>query len=118
MSVEVLHTIKQQVVTLSLPEKEQLAEFLAEQLRRDAQGHNGQAISPHNEELRQQRMAWLKANQAEYGGQYVALAGDQLISTGRTLREAIESARAAGHHNVFATYLAKPDEVAEWGGWA
>lgn len=116
MSVELLQTIKQQVATLSLPEKEHLASFLAEQLRHDAQ--NGHPVVAEPEELRQRRMAWLKAHQAEYGGQYVALAGDQLIGTGRTLREAVEAARAAGYPQAFATYLSKPDELAEWGGWA
>lgn len=118
MSVKLLHTIKEQVATLSLPEKEQLAAFLAEQLRQDAQGVNGHAATAEQEEMRQRRMAWLKTHQEEYGGQYVALDGDQFISTGRTLREAVEAARAAGHPQVFATYLSKPDEVAEWGGWA
>ncbi len=66
---------------------------------------------------RQEQMEWLKANAEQYGGQYVALVGKQLISTGRTFREANEAARAVGRRDAFVTYLPKPDEVLEMGGW-
>lgn len=66
---------------------------------------------------RQQQMEWLKANAEEYGGQYVALAGEHLISVGKTFRAANETARAAGRQDAFVTYLPKPDEVLEMGGW-
>ena len=66
---------------------------------------------------RQQQMEWLKANAEEYGGQYVALVGEQLVSVGKTFRAANEAARAAGRRDAFVTYLPKPDEVLEMGGW-
>lgn len=66
---------------------------------------------------RQQQMEWLKANAEEYGGQYVALVGEQLVSVGKTFRAASEAARAAGRRDAFVTYLPKPDEVLEMGGW-
>lgn len=66
---------------------------------------------------RQQQMEWLKANAEAYGGQYVALVGAQLVSVGRTFRAANEAARAAGRRDAFVTYLPKPDEVLETGGW-
>ena len=69
------------------------------------------------ETRRQEQMAWLKANAETHGGQYVALVGAQLISTGKTFREANEVARAAGCREAFVTYLPKPDEVIEMGGW-
>ena len=69
------------------------------------------------ESRRQAQMEWLKANAEIYGGQYVALVGQQLIGTGRTFREAHEAARAAGGQDAFVTYLPKPDEVLEMGGW-
>jgi hypothetical protein len=73
--------------------------------------------SPVSETRRQEQMAWLKANAERHGGQYVALVGAQLISTGKTFREANEAARAAGCREAFVTYLPKPDEVLEMGGW-
>ncbi len=66
---------------------------------------------------RQEQMEWLKANAEQYGGQYVALVGKQLIGTGKTFREANEAARAAGRRDAFVTYLPKPGEVLEMGGW-
>jgi hypothetical protein len=66
---------------------------------------------------RQEQMEWLKVNAKQHGGQYVALVGNQLISTGKTFREANEAARAAGCREAFVTYLPKPDEVIEMGGW-
>ena len=69
------------------------------------------------ETRRQEQMAWMKANAELHGGQYVALVGSQLISTGKTFREANEAARAAGCREAFVTYLPKPDEVIEMGGW-
>ena len=59
----------------------------------------------------------LMALAEQHGGQYVALVGAQLISTGKTFREANEAARAAGCREAFVTYLPKPDEVIEMGGW-
>lgn len=71
-----------------------------------------------NEEVRQRRMEWLKSHREEYGGQYVALDGDQLLAVGPNYRIAREKALAAGKSNAFVTYLSKPDEIAEMGGWA
>jgi hypothetical protein len=70
-----------------------------------------------NEQLRQRRMEWLKSNRDEHGGQYVALDGDQLLAVGPNFRIAKEKALAAGKPNAFVTYLPKPDEIGEMGGW-
>src|SRR6266478_2964998 len=66
-----------------------------------------------NEHLRKLRMEWLKSHREEYGGQYVALDGDQLLAVGANYRVAREKALAAGKPNAFVTYLSKPDEIAE-----
>ncbi|MCG3159449.1 MAG: hypothetical protein JMDDDDMK_00438 [Acidobacteria bacterium] len=73
--------------------------------------------SPASETRRQEQMAWLRANAEQHGGQYVALVGAQLIGTGKTFRAANEAARSAGCREAFVTYLPKPDEVIEMGGW-
>ncbi|MGI9069238.1 MAG: hypothetical protein ACR2HX_22905 [Pyrinomonadaceae bacterium] len=76
------------------------------------QGSNG------GEQIRQRRLGWLKSHREEYGGQYVALDGDQLLAVGPNYRIAREKALAAGKPTAFVTYLSKPDEIAEMGGWA
>jgi hypothetical protein len=63
-------------------------------------------------------MEWLKTHREEYGGQYVALDGAQLLAIGPNYRTAREKALAAGKPSAFVTYLSKPDEIAEMGGWA
>ncbi len=75
-------------------------------------------VNNGDDEMRQRRMEWLKSHREEYGGQYVALDGDQLLAVGPNYRIAREKALAAGKPNAFVTYLSKPDEIAEMGGWA
>lgn len=79
-----------------------------------------QSLQFNNEddEIRQLRMEWLKSHREEYGGQYVALDGDQLVAVGSNYRIAREKALAAGKPKAFVAYLSRPDEVAEMGGWA
>jgi len=71
-----------------------------------------------DDETRRRRLEWLKSHREEYGGQYVALDGDQLLAVGPNYRLAREKAVAAGKSNAFVTYLTKTDEIAEMGGWA
>ena len=71
-----------------------------------------------HDETRERRIEWLKSHREDYGGQYVALDGDRLIAVGPNYRVAREKARVAGKTNAFVTYLSKPDEIAEMGGWA
>ena len=75
-------------------------------------------VNNGDDEIRQRRLEWLKCHREEHGGQYVALDGDQLLAVGPNYRIAREKALAAGKPNAFVTYLSKPDEVAELGGWA
>ena len=82
----------------------------------------GRPESTHTEngddKTRGRRLKWLKSHREEYGGQYVAIDGDRLIAVGPNFRVAREKALAAGKTNAFVTYLSKPDEIAEMGGWA
>jgi hypothetical protein len=109
MSVELLESIKRQAEALTPQEKSRLATHLLEQAKLDT----AKLAAPVNEEIaqlrRMQHMEWLKGHSEEFGGQYVALEGDQLICTGRTFREASEAARALGKPDVFFVYLPKPD---------
>jgi hypothetical protein len=121
MSVERLEIIKQQIVALSRQERAELSQFLAEQMAQDrtesATAHAPSNIEVADETRRARNMEWMKANGQHFGGQYIALQNGRLVATGRTLREAREAARATGKPNAFVTYLPKPDEMLETGGW-
>jgi hypothetical protein len=71
-----------------------------------------------NDDMRARRLEWLKSHREEYGGQYVALDGAQLIAVGPNYPIAREKAKAVGKPDAFVTYLSKPDEIMEMGGWA
>ena len=101
-------------------ERRELAETLLEEGARPTTG----AGEPREEkgsgptvEVRRRRLEWMKTHRAEYGGQHVALDGAALVAVGQSYREAKEKATSAGKPGAFVTYLPKPDEVAEWGGW-
>jgi Family of unknown function (DUF5678) len=121
MSVERLEIIKQQIVALSRHEQVELSRFLAEQMSKDkappAMEPARSNIEVADETGRARNMEWMKANDEEFGGQYIALENGSLVATGRTLREARAASRAAGKPNAFITYLPKPDEGLETGGW-
>src|SRR5262245_23374385 len=106
---------KQQAATLSGQEKSQPAHYLLQQARLDQQPRSNR--SSMEQDMRRERLEWLKAHRDVYGGQYVALDGTQLVAIGPNYRVARESACAAGKPQAFVTYVSKPDEVAEWGGW-
>lgn len=110
MSVETLDAIKKQTAGLTKPEKFVLANYLLEQSK---EAGNGDA---HNE-IRQKRMAWLKANREKYGGQYVVMDGDKLLGTAKTFPEGKKIATEAGVPDAFVNYLSKPDEEGYVGGW-
>ena len=115
MSVELIDTIKQQAATLTAQEKLQLAHHLLEQARLDQPTPGNKSTTA--DAVRRERFEWLKAHREEYGGQYVALDGGQLVPLDQTTASLEEGAHAAGKPHAFVTYLSKPDEVAEWGGW-
>jgi hypothetical protein len=116
MSVELFETIKRQTEGLTRQEKSRLGTYLLEQASSGAP-----KLTPGEprvaEHVRRQHMEWLKANGEEFGGQYVALEGDRLVCTGATFREAMQAASARGRPDAFVTYLPKPDELIESGGW-
>jgi hypothetical protein len=105
---------------LAPDERRELVERLLEESPRSTtggEGAHGQTESGLSLNVRQQRLEWLKSHRAEYGGQHVALDGAALVALGQSYREAKEKALSAGKPGAFITYLPKPDEVAEWGGW-
>lgn len=90
-----------------------------ESAREQLSNHKLQASpATTDDEIRRHRLEWLKSHREEYGGQYIALDGAQLLAVGPNYRVAKEKALAAGKPKAFVTYLSKADEVAEMGGWA
>ncbi|HEV7798572.1 MAG TPA: DUF5678 domain-containing protein [Pyrinomonadaceae bacterium] len=61
-------------------------------------------------------MAWLKAHADEYAGQHVALDGDQLVGSGRTVRDARAAAKQNGYSQALLVHV-PPREGGTWGGW-
>jgi hypothetical protein len=115
-----LEQIIDEARSLSNAEKRKLRQALDAEL--DIQKPYDQAKPTQNnngddDAIRKRRLEWLKSHREEYGGQYVALDRDQLLAVGPSYRVARESALAAGKPNAFITYLSKPDEIAERGGW-
>jgi hypothetical protein len=115
-----LEQIIDEARSLSPAEKRKLRQALDLELGQvKAQGRAQPTHSENgDDETRRRRLEWLKSHREEYGGQYIALDGDRLIAVGPNYRVAREKALAAGKTNAFVTYLSKPDEIAEMGGWA
>ncbi len=114
MQTQTLTQIKQQIISLDETEKQNLAEFLAEELRNDNKTQNFSIVS--DDEMRQQQLEWLKANREKYAGKYVALAGNKLVGEGKTIREAHEKAKEHGFQNPFLTMVYSETDV-PFGGW-
>jgi hypothetical protein len=114
-----LEEVLREARKLAPDERRELAERLLEespQTTGTGERH-GQTDASLAGDVRRQRLEWLKSHRAEYGGQHVALDGAALVAVGQSYREAREKALSAGKPGAFVTYLPKPDEVAEWGGW-
>jgi hypothetical protein len=114
-----LEQIIDQARSLSPAEKRKLRQVLdleLEQAKSCDRAHP-QHSDNGNDETRERRLEWLKSNREEYGGQYVALDGDRLLAVGPTYPIAREKALAVDKPNAFVTYLPKPDEIGEMGGW-
>jgi hypothetical protein len=115
-----LEQIIDEARSLSPAEKRKLRQALDLELEQVKAQDRAQPTHTENgdDEMRGRRLEWLKSHREEYGGQYVALDGDRLIAVGPNYRVAREKALVAGKPNAFVTYLSKPDEIAEMGGWA
>ncbi len=114
-----LEQVIDEVRSLSAAEKRKLRRVLDLELEQVKTQDRAQPTRSENgnDETRGRRLEWLKSNREEYGGQYVALDGDRLLAVGPNYPIAREKALAAGKPNAFVTYLPKPDEIGEMGGW-
>jgi hypothetical protein len=112
MQAENLTQLKRQIVLLDAESKQNLAQFLAEELSSE----NESVSSPVSDEGRQSQIEWLKQNREKYAGKYVALSGNELVGEGKTLREAREKASEKGFPNPFVTFVYSENDV-PFGGW-
>jgi hypothetical protein len=61
-------------------------------------------------------LRWIEEHRSEYAGQWVAVRGDRLLSSGTNGREVYEAARAAGDERPFVTKVEPADEL-PFAGW-
>lgn len=61
-------------------------------------------------------LRWIEEHRAEYAGQWVAVRGDRLLSSGTDGRQVYEAARAAGDERPFVTRVESADEL-PFAGW-
>ncbi len=61
-------------------------------------------------------LRWIEEHRAEYAGQWVAVRGDKLLSSGSDGREVYEAARAAGDERPFVTRVEPIGEL-PFAGW-
>ena len=59
---------------------------------------------------------WLQQHEAEYRGAWVALEGSELIASGPTLKEVMETARKLGHPHPLVHRIPNEPEL-PFGGW-
>lgn len=109
-----LQEVIQQAVSLPIAEQRTLAEFLLEQARQDAQ-RTGSPVEPpaalipeRPDMVREREREWLRQHWREYLGQWVALEGDRLISSGEDARQVFAAARAAGLSVPFVVHVQDP----------
>ena len=119
MATELLNDLIARSGGLSPKEKERLARFLSEQVRQDsiqARAGTRQQVTENNRTNGEPSVEWLKAHAVEYSGQYVALNGDQLVGSGRTIRDAHAAAQRNGYPQALLVHVPQP-EGGSWGGW-
>ena len=119
MAAELLNDLIERSGELTPEEKQRLARFLSEQVGRDSTGTQENVpprVVRHDRQKGEQSVAWLKAHADEYAGQHVALNGDRLVGSGRTIRDAEIAAQRNGYPQALLIRV-PPKEGGTWGGW-
>lgn len=117
-----LQQVMQQASNLTRDEKQELLEFLNNQISKDHQFENSldrvnKISMPLTErELSQQRIEWMKTHREEYANRYVILDGIQFIGDAKTFKEADQLAKSQGITRPFITHLSSIYDV-PFGGW-
>ncbi len=100
------------VQTLLPADRQRLQQWLAEE---DNKNGHSQPVSTTPRAL---EMRWLadEQNRAQYGGQWVALEGEQVLSHGEDLRRVYAEAQAKGVRVPFTSFV-EPLDALPFGGW-
>lgn len=117
MATELLQHLMERSNELTAEEKQRLARFLSGQVK-NSSGDEEIASSklPDTDPRKGQlAVAWLKAHAKEYAGQHVALDGDHLVGSGRTIRDAQAAAKSNGYPQALLVHV-PPREGGTWGG--
>lgn len=118
MATELLRDLMARSSELTMEEKQRLAQYLSEQVKNgngDEDSVSAQKRQPDHRKG-QLSVAWLKSHGEEHAGQYVALDGDQLVGSGRTIRDAQTAAKDKGYPQALLVHV-PPREGGTWGGW-
>jgi len=94
-----------------------LAEALGELESARATGRRkSSSIPPSGLPDRSRELAWLARHRERYGGQWVALDGDRLISSGADARKVFAAAQRAGVPHPLI-HLVEPADALPFAGW-
>ena len=118
MAKQLLDDLMERSCELSREEKQHLVGFLSEQVK-NSNGDEDVTLrqSPRPDPSKGQlSIVWLKAHADEYAGQHVALNGDQLVGSGRTIGEARTAAQRNGCPRALLVHV-PPRGGGSWGGW-
>lgn len=102
------------VRALSLEDQDRLRHWLAEREGQHTRARENDKVPSRNWYMHEMR--WLREHQRAYAGQWVALAGNRLLSHNTDARQVYAEAHAAGVTVPFVAYIETPDEP-QWGGW-
>ncbi len=119
MLSERVQTVLQEIETLNLDERQSLIEYINRQVQKDAEAKlsDNQSSNRENGEPEfYQELEWLREHRHEYGGQYVAIVGGNMIANGLEPRTVLRCAREAGHATPLIVRIEAPDEL-PFGGW-
>jgi len=109
---QVLEVVK----ALPMIDKRRLQHWLIEDARAQSCARDNGETKPAYPREREMRWFADEQNRAKYGGQWVALDGDQLLSHGEDLRQVYAEARAKGVESPFTGYV-DPLDALPFGGW-
>jgi Family of unknown function (DUF5678) len=110
MSQTADETLLNQISSLPISEKVKLRALIDDQLKYPAGATNGvKFVKPIPVPDPEPSMRWMNEHAHEYGGQWVALDGDRLISHGENAEEVFAAADADGAYLPLATYIPPAD---------